>query len=144
MHHVRATLANKPQRQDGTNSVDLGQISSSQLVHCGADAEVWITRLLAAVSGFRQRCHGYLFTNVKSGYRTFNVGIAFIDTLLIKTVEPEGLLQCKQMLRFIVADKEISDRLDILLAADVAHCCKLVRISHACHDGSNNLHPVPP
>lgn len=137
---IGTAFCDQPQRQAGTDSVDLCQIGSGQGIQRSAHVKAQGIALLGAVARFAERCLRWCLVGSQGRQSTCDVRIAFIDARLVEVVERQCLLQGEDVLGLIVAGQRCTYRLDSRLAVAIPHRRQNGGIAFSTDDGADDPH----
>lgn len=109
---VGAAFGDEAHSQVGADSMDLGEIDASELVHESAHVEAQRVGLLGPAAHLSQWLSRYGLVGGKHGQRALDLGIAFVDAGLVEVIQCQGLLQREDVFGKVVAYQSGPDRLD--------------------------------
>jgi hypothetical protein len=84
---IGAAFGDQTHSQVGPDSMDLGQIDASELVHEATHVEAQRVGLLGPVACLRQWLLRYGLAGGKHGQRAFDLGVTFVDPGLVEVIQ---------------------------------------------------------
>ncbi|MGF6508212.1 hypothetical protein OKW26_004038 [Paraburkholderia sp. 32] len=118
---IGAAYGDETHSPAGADSMNLGEVDASKLVHEGTHGEAQRVGLLDPTAHLSQWLLRHGLTGGKHGQCALDPGIAFVNARLVEVIECQGRLQREDVFGKIVAHQGGPDRLDAGPAVAITH-----------------------